>query len=175
MGGDYVISSDGTQSLYAAVNLFNDGNDVKTTTSTSMYYMQTCLASPRSAAASLTLTLAGRDETTGSAKAKKGEQMAATIDVKDAAGQPMKNVMVKISRGSSYNRANSATSSSSVTDDITLRNVMPSGPATYLLDTSAKYLYAQTDAQGQVTFTLAQDSTAGLKPLSAPPRWTAAT
>ncbi|MDV3315154.1 adhesion domain-containing protein, partial [Salmonella enterica] len=55
------------------------------------------------------------------------------------------------------------TSSSSVTDDITLRNVMPSGLATYLLDTSAKYLYAQTDAQGQVTFTLAQDSTAGLK------------
>nr|WP_302183541.1 DUF823 domain-containing adhesin [Salmonella enterica] len=159
--GDYVISSDGTKSLYAAVNLFNDGNDVKTTTSTSMYYMQTCLASPRSAAASL--TLAGQDETTGSAKAKKGEQMAATIDVKDAAGQPMKNVMVKISRGSSYNRANSATSSSSVTDDITLRNVMPSGLATYLLDTSAKYLYAQTDAQGQVTFTLAQDSTAGLK------------
>ncbi|EHW8240812.1 hypothetical protein K2S59_002901 [Salmonella enterica] len=110
-----------------------------------------------------TLTLAGQDETTGSAKAKKGEQMAATIDVKDAAGQPMKNVMVKISRGSSYNRANSATSSSSITDDITLRNVMPSGLATYLLDTSAKYLYAQTDAQGQVTFTLAQDSTAGLK------------
>lgn len=161
--GDYVISSDGTKSLYAAVNLFNDGNDVKTTTSTSMYYMQTCLASPRSAATSLTLTLAGQDETTGSAKAKKGEQMAATIDVKDAAGQPMKNVMVKISRGSSYNRANSATSSSSITDDITLRNVMPSGLATYLLDTSAKYLYAQTDAQGQVTFTLAQDSTAGLK------------
>ncbi|EAT0342278.1 hypothetical protein A8H18_003992 [Salmonella enterica subsp. enterica serovar Oslo] len=161
--GDYVISSDGTKSLYAAVNLFNDGNDVKTTTSTSMYYMQTCLASPRSAAASLTLTLAGQDETTGSAKAKKGEQMAATIDVKDAAGQPMKNVMVKISRGVSYSRANNATSSSSVTDDITLRNVMPSGLATYLLDTSAKYLYAQTDAQGQVTFTLAQDSTAGLK------------
>ncbi|WP_139762536.1 adhesion domain-containing protein, partial [Salmonella enterica] len=30
--GDYVMSSDGAQSLYAAVNLFNDGNDVKTTT-----------------------------------------------------------------------------------------------------------------------------------------------
>lgn len=162
--GDYVISSDGAQSLYAAVNLFNDGNDVKTTTSTSTYYMQTCLASPRRVAASLTLTLAGQDETTGIAKAKKGEQMAATIDVKDAAGQPMKNVMVKISRGVSYSRANSATSASGATDDITLRNVMPSGlAATYLLDTSAKYLYAQTDAQGQVTFTLAQDSTSGLK------------
>ncbi|EDH7634400.1 hypothetical protein CB562_13930 [Salmonella enterica subsp. enterica serovar Togba] len=161
--GDYVISSDGAQSLYAAVNLFNDGNDIKTTTSTSTYYMQTCLASPRRVAASLTLTLAGQDETTGIAKAKKGEQMAATIDVKDAAGQPMKNVMVKISRGVSYSRANSATSASGATDDITLRNVMPSGLATYLLDTSAKYLYAQTDAQGQVTFTLAQDSTSGLK------------
>lgn len=45
--GDYVISSDGAQSLYAAVNLFNDGNDIKTTTSTTAYYMQTCLASPR--------------------------------------------------------------------------------------------------------------------------------
>ncbi|MGU6647078.1 DUF823/DUF824 repeat adhesin RatB [Salmonella enterica subsp. enterica serovar Saphra] len=161
--GDYVISSDGAQSLYAAVNLFNDGNDIKTTTSTSMYYMQTCLASARSPAASLTLTLAGQDETTGIAKAKKGEQMTAAIDVKDAAGQPMKNVMVKISRGVSYSRANSATSASGATDDITLRNVMPSGLATYLLDTSAKYLYAQTDAQGQVTFTLAQDSTSGLK------------
>ncbi|EHP4799443.1 hypothetical protein KM018_001502 [Salmonella enterica subsp. enterica serovar Sangera] len=161
--GDYVISSDGAQSLYAAANLFNDGNDVKTTTSTSTYYMQTCLASPRRVAASLTLTLAGQDETTGIAKAKKGEQMAATIDVKDAAGQPMKNVMVKISRGVSYSRVNSATSASGATDDITLRNVMPSGLATYLLDTSAKYLYAQTDAQGQVTFTLAQDSTSGLK------------
>ncbi|HDN5855138.1 TPA: hypothetical protein P1457_004372, partial [Salmonella enterica subsp. enterica serovar Bahrenfeld] len=161
--GDYVISSDGAQSLYAAVNLFNDGNDIKTTTSTTAYYMQTCLASPRRAAASLTLTLAGQDEATGIAKAKKGEQIAATVTVKDAAGQPMKNVMVKISRGTSYNRANSAASASGATDDITLRNVMPSGLATSLLDTSAKYLYVETDELGQVTFTLAQDSTTGLK------------
>ncbi|EEF5708592.1 hypothetical protein QB781_002138 [Salmonella enterica] len=159
--GDYVISSDGAQSLYAAVNLFNDGNDIKTTTSTTAYYMQTCLASPRRAAASL--TLAGQDEATGIAKAKKGEQIAATVTVKDAAGQPMKNVMVKISRGTSYNRANSAASASGATDDITLRNVMPSGLATSLLDTSAKYLYVETDELGQVTFTLAQDSTTGLK------------
>ncbi|EBP9943698.1 hypothetical protein V9986_002321 [Salmonella enterica] len=161
--GDYVISSDGAQSLYAAVNLFNNGNDVKTTTSTTAYYMQTCLVSARRAAASLTLTLAGQDEATGIAKAKKGEQIAATVTVKDAAGQPMKNVMVKISRGTSYNRANSAASASGATDDITLRNVMPSGLATSLLDTSAKYLYVETDELGQVTFTLAQDSTTGLK------------
>ncbi|EIX3891715.1 hypothetical protein MJ964_003636 [Salmonella enterica] len=159
--GDYVISSDGAQSLYAAVNLFNDGNDVKTTTSTTAYYMLTCLVSARRAAASL--TLAGQDEATGIAKAKKGEQIAATVTVKDAAGQPMKNVMVKISRGTSYNRANSAASASGATDDITLRNVMPSGLATSLLDTSAKYLYVETDELGQVTFTLAQDSTTGLK------------
>lgn len=75
----------------------------------------------------------------------------------------MKNVMVKISRGTSYNRANSAASASGATDDITLRNVMPSGLATSLLDTSAKYLYVETDELGQVTFTLAQDSTTGLK------------
>ncbi|MGS9154738.1 Immunoglobulin-like domain BIg-containing protein, partial [Salmonella enterica subsp. enterica serovar Infantis] len=80
-------------------------------------------------------------------------------DVTDAAGQPMKNVMVKLSRGSSYNRANSAPSSSSITDAITLRNVMPSGLATARLDTSANSLAAQPDAPGQVTFTLAQDST----------------
>lgn len=72
--GDYVMSSDGAQSLYAAVNLFNDGNDVKTTTSTTTYYMQTCLTSPRSAAASLTLTLAGQDAATGIAKAKKANR-----------------------------------------------------------------------------------------------------
>lgn len=75
----------------------------------------------------------------------------------------MKNVMVKISRGTSYNRANSAASASGVADDITLRDVMPSGLATSLLDTSAKYLYVETDELGQVTFTLAQDSTTGLK------------
>lgn len=75
----------------------------------------------------------------------------------------MKNVMVKISRGTSYNRANNAASASGATDDITLRNVMTSGLATSLLDTSAKYLYVETDELGQVTFTLAQDSTTGLK------------
>ncbi|ELT1716432.1 hypothetical protein R7383_003177 [Salmonella enterica subsp. enterica serovar Schwarzengrund] len=162
-GAGFVPSLADLQSLYAAVNLFNDGNDVKTTTSTTAYYMQTCLVSARRAAASLTLTLAGQDEATGIAKAKKGEQIAATVTVKDAAGQPMKNVMVKISRGTSYNRANSAASASGATDDITLRNVMPSGLATSLLDTSAKYLYVETDELGQVTFTLAQDSTTGLK------------
>ncbi|UQQ18005.1 hypothetical protein MYA98_07750 [Salmonella sp. WGH-01] len=74
MGGDYVMSSDGAQSLYAAVNLFNDGNDVKTTTSTTTYYMQTCLTSPRSAAASLTLTLAGRMQPPGSQKRKRASR-----------------------------------------------------------------------------------------------------
>ncbi|ENA9697351.1 hypothetical protein ABG299_002891 [Salmonella enterica subsp. enterica] len=161
--GDYVLSPDGAQTQYAAVNLFDDGNDVKQTTSTSAYYMQSCLASPRNTAASLTLTLAGQDETTGIAKAKKGEQITATVEVKDSAGQPIKNVMVKIGRGVSYSRSNSATAVSSPTDDITLRNVMPSGLATYLMDTTAKYLYVETDEQGKVTFTLAQDSTSGLK------------
>ncbi|EDS6428080.1 hypothetical protein XS46_003670, partial [Salmonella enterica subsp. enterica] len=158
--GDSLLKN---QTLYWQYIDLSTGNSGTLSETPGNYYYQLCLTEPRSAAASLTLTLAGQDETTGIAKAKKGEQMAATIDVKDAAGQPMKNVMVKISRGSSYNRANSATSASGVTDDITLRNVMPSGLATYLLDTSAKYLYAQTDAQGQVTFTLAQDSTSGLK------------
>lgn len=160
--GDYVMSSDGAQSLYAAVNLFNDGNDVKTTTSTTAYYMQTCLTSPRSAAASLTLALAGQDDATGIAKAKKGEQIAATVTVKDAAGQPMKNVMVKLSRGNAFTRAGGGYTTSGA-DDITLHNVMPSGPATFLMDTTAKYLYVQTDEQGQVTFTLSQDNTVGLE------------
>ncbi len=72
--------------------------------------------------------------------------MAATIDVKDAAGQLMKNVMVK-SAADLRTIAPTAPHRPQASQTITLRNVMPSGLATYLLDTSAKYLYAQTDAQ----------------------------
>lgn len=158
--GDSLLKN---QTIYWQFTDLSTGKDGTISETPGNFYYQLCLTEPRSAAASLTLTLAGQDETTGIVKAKKGEQIAATVTVKDAVGQPMKNVMVKISRGVSYSRANSATSASGATDDITLRNVMPSGLATYLLDTSAKYLYAQTDAQGQVTFTLAQDSTSGLK------------
>lgn len=158
--GDSLLKN---QTLYWQYTDLSTGNGGTSAETPGNYYYQLCLTEPRSAAASLTLTLAGQDEATGIAKAKKGEQIAATVTVKDTAGQPMKNVMVKINRGTSYNRANSAASASGTADDITLRDVMPSGLATYLLDTSAKYLYAQTDAQGQVTFTLAQDSTSGLK------------
>ncbi len=158
--GDSLVKN---QSIYWQFTDLNTGNGGTTLETPGNFYYQLCLTEPRSAAASLTLTLAGQDETTGIVKAKKGEQIAATVTVKDAVGQPMKNVMVKISRGVSYSRANSVTSSSGVADDITLRDVMPSGLATYLLDTSAKYLYVETDELGQVTFTLAQDSTTGLK------------
>lgn len=158
--GDSLLKN---QTIYWQFTDLSTGKDGTISETPGNFYYQLCLTEPRSAAASLTLTLAGQDETTGIVKAKKGEQIAATVTVKDAVGQPMKNVMVKISRGVSYSRANSVTSSSGVADDITLRDVMPSGLATYLLDTSAKYLYVETDELGQVTFTLAQDSTTGLK------------
>ncbi len=102
--------------------------------------MQTCLVSARRAAASLTLTLAGRDEATGIAKAKKGEQIAATVTVKDAAGQPMKNVMVKISR-ERRTIAPTAPHRLQVPQTILRYVMMPSGLPTSLLDTSAKYPY----------------------------------
>ncbi|CAD7561678.1 RatA homolog [Citrobacter europaeus] len=160
--GDYALpSAEGDPVEYAVVNLLSNG-DVTSISNASIYHMQTCLVSPRGTAGNLTLTLAGQDETTGIVKVKKGEQIAATVTVKNTAGQPMANALVKLSRSESTTRSGSIHSAGSE-DDITLRNVMPSGPATFLMDTSAKFLYIQTDEQGEGTFTLSQDMSAGLK------------
>ncbi|EKF5619774.1 hypothetical protein OZQ94_002530 [Salmonella enterica subsp. enterica] len=157
--GDSLLKN---QTIYWQFTDLSTGNSDTMSGTPGSFYYQLCLASPRSTAASLVLTLAGQDESTGIAKVKKGEQIAATVSVKDAAGQPMKNVMVKISRGNALTR-DGRTFTTSGADDITLYNVMPSGLATYLMDTTTKYLYAQTDAQGQVTFAISQDNSAGLK------------
>ncbi|ECD2835543.1 hypothetical protein EXA61_14665 [Salmonella enterica subsp. enterica serovar Virchow] len=167
--GDYVISSDGTKSLYAAVNLFNDGNDVKTTTSTSMYYMQTCLASPRSAAASLTLTLAGQDETTGSAKAKKGESLPLTVTVRDGSGTPQPNTAIRLGRTLSIDRAGVVDGSSG--GGMVLTSVAPStGSMTFNCTVSSctSYWYGITDEDGKAQLEVTQDDSRGLRtPLQA--------
>ncbi|EAB9384134.1 hypothetical protein FXT00_18380 [Salmonella enterica subsp. enterica] len=167
--GDYVISSDGTKSLYAAVNLFNDGNDVKTTTSTSMYYMQTCLASPRSAAASLTLTLAGQDETTGSAKAKKGESLPLTVTVRDGSGTPQPNTTIRLGRTLSIDRAGVVDGSSG--GGMVLTSVAPStGSMTFNCTVSSctSYWYGITDEDGKAQLEVTQDDSRGLRtPLQA--------
>lgn len=158
--GDSVLSEDASQLQYAAVNLWSGGG-INSTASTSVYSMQTCLASPRQLAARLTLTLANEDESTGIAKAKKGEQIAATVKVTDRAGLPVGNALVKITRSDAKTRANVVYTTSNA-DDITLSDIS-SGQADYLLDTTEKYLYVQTNAQGIATFNIAQNDTAGLK------------
>ncbi|MEZ2585228.1 adhesion domain-containing protein [Kluyvera intermedia] len=158
--GDSVPSEDASQLEYAAVNLLS-GGDIKSTTSKSTYYMQTCLASPRQLASKLTLTLANADETTGIAKVKKGEKIAATVMVTDTTGLPVSNALVKITRSDAKTRAN-VTYTTNNADDITLSDIS-SGEASTLLDTKQKYLYVQTDAQGLMTFNISQDSTTGLQ------------
>lgn len=158
--GDSVLSEDASQLEYAAVNLLS-GGDIKSTTSKSTYYMQTCLASPRQLASKLTLTLANADETTGIAKVKKGEKIAATVMVTDTTGLPVSNALVKITRSDAKTRAN-VTYTTNNADDITLSDIS-SGQASTLLDTKQKYLYVQTDAQGLMTFNISQDSTTGLQ------------
>ena len=158
--GDSVLSEDASQLQYAAVNLLSAA-DIKSTTSTSTYYMQTCLASPRQLASKLTLTLANEDETTGIAKAKKGEKIAATVMVTDTTGLPVSNALVKITRSDAKTRANVIYTTNNA-DDITLSDIS-SGQVSTLLDTKEKYLYVQTDAQGLMTFNITQDSTTGLQ------------
>lgn len=159
--GNYVLSKDSTKYEYAVVNLLRGGG-ITTTTSAGNEYMQTCLATPRLSAASVTLTLAGQDDATGDAKAKKGEKLAATVTVKDSSGQPVSGALVKITRGDAKTRAG-VTYTSASADDITLSDILPSGPASYLMNSSSSYLYVQTDTLGQATFMLSQDKTVGLK------------
>ncbi|KFC96458.1 RatA family protein [Leminorella grimontii ATCC 33999 = DSM 5078] len=160
--GDYAApSSESAQLAYMTVNLLS-GGDISTTTSTSAYYMQSCLTSPKSLAGSLMLTFDNWDEAAAAAKVKKGEKISATVTVKDSSGQPMKDLLVKISRSNALKRDGGVYSTSGA-DDITLSDVMPAGTASFLMDTAAKYLYALTDEQGQITFKLSQDNTAGLK------------
>lgn len=163
--GDYILSDDGKSTLYAMVNLLSGGNIIATNNSYAVN-MQTCLATPRRTPTSLTMTLTGPEDANGIAKAKKGEQIAATVTLKDAAGQPVSNALLKITRSSSTTRAGDiyATSVSDVTDDITLNDIHSSDAlTTFSMDTSVKYVYLHTDAQGQVSFAIKQDQSAGLK------------
>ena len=159
--GNAVVSADGSHAEYATVNLLS-GGDITTTTSTSTYYMQTCLATPRSIAASVMLTLSGQDESSGIATAKAGEKIAATVTVKNAAGQAVSGALVKISRGDSVARSGTVYSGT-FKDDITLSDILPSGLATFLLSDSSSYMYVQTNAQGQATFNVSQNNTMGLQ------------
>lgn len=159
--GDKMLS--GSSFSWQYVNIKN--NYWKSATSSAELYVQLCLTKPRIAAGSLTLTLTGQDEATGIAKVKKGETIAATVQVKDTAGQPMKNVLVKLSRDPSMRRTGgSYTPSSSVadSDDITLSNFSPSAQPTFVMATTADSVNVYTDDQGMLTFTVSQDASAGL-------------
>ncbi|HAF4019499.1 TPA: exotoxin [Salmonella enterica subsp. enterica serovar Typhi] len=124
------------------------------------YYYQLCLTKPRQMNIALSTDAWNADKS--AAVAKKGETIPMTVKVTNAAGQPVSNATVKISRGDALTRAGSVYTTNNA-DDITLSNIQPSGTATYLLGTVDKYMYAQTDAQGQITFSVSQNNTMGLK------------
>ncbi|EBV2939840.1 hypothetical protein DOA88_00475 [Salmonella enterica subsp. enterica serovar Woodhull] len=128
------------------------------------YYYQLCLTEPRQMKIALSSEAWNADKS--AAVAKKGETIPMTITVTNTSGQPVSNATVKIMRGDALSRAGSVYTASNA-DDITLSNVQPSGTATYLMGTTGKYLYAQTDVQGRITFTVSQNNSVGLKtPLS---------
>ncbi|EBX1354541.1 hypothetical protein DQ806_15995 [Salmonella enterica subsp. enterica serovar Okatie] len=148
-----------TQSLYWQYTNLKTGR-VNTTSSTNSTFLQLCRTS--SPQRSIALSLTPWDEGRAAAVVKKGEQVAATVTVTDGAGKPVGDALVKLTRGNAFPR-NGSLYTANGADDITLSDVQPSGPASFLMDTTSSYLYVQTDAQGKATFTVAQDASAGLK------------
>ncbi|EBV2192483.1 hypothetical protein OEE31_002584 [Salmonella enterica] len=132
-----------------------------TTTSMSNSALQLCLTQPRQA--KIALSLLPWNENKAAAVVKKGEQIAATVTVTNGAGQAINNALVKISRDNSLRRDGTEYSNASSEDDITLSAIQPSSIATFAMNTPDNFLLLQTNAQGQATFTVSQDATAGLK------------
>ncbi|ECJ2541146.1 hypothetical protein FNI64_12155 [Salmonella enterica subsp. salamae] len=159
--GDRVLKG---QSLYWQYTNLKNGS-TNTSTSTSSSYLQLCRS--RSSEMHVTLALTPWDAQRAAAVVKKGEQVTATVTVTDSAGNPVSNAPVKLTRGNALTRAGSVYMTNRA-DDITLNDIQPSDTATFLMDTTSKYLYVQTNELGQVTFTLSQNNSAGLKtPISA--------
>lgn len=101
------------------------------------YYYQLCLTKPRQMNIALSTDAWNADKS--AAVAKKGETIPMTVKVTNAAGQPVSNATVKITRGDALTRAGSVYTTNNA-DDITLSNIQPSGTATYLLGTVDKYM-----------------------------------
>lgn len=154
--GDRILTG---QSLYWQYTNLKTGN-ANTSTSNSSNYLQLCRS--RLPEMKVSLSLMPWDAQRAAAVVKKGEQIAATVTVTNGAGQPVNNALVKLTRGSALTRAGNTYTTNSA-DDITLNDIQPSDTATYLLDTTSKYLYVQTNELGQVTFTLSQNKGVGLK------------
>lgn len=138
----------------------NTGVDGSMSGTPGNYYYQLCLTKPRQMNIALSTDAWNADKS--AAVAKKGETIPMTVKVTNAAGQPVSNATVKITRGDALTRAGSVYTTNNA-DDITLSNIQPSGTDPYLLGTVDKYMYAQTDAQGQMTFSVSQNNTMGLK------------
>ncbi|WP_405126587.1 adhesion domain-containing protein [Salmonella enterica subsp. enterica serovar Enteritidis] len=154
-------------SLLKGSTLYWQYKDLKTGKNYSMsenpgnYYLQLCLTTSRSGL-NIALSSDAWNADKSAAVAKKGETIPMTVTVTNDAGQPVSNATVKITRGDALTRAGSVYTTNNA-DDITLSNIQPSGTATYLLGSVDKYMYAQTDAQGQITFSVSQNNTMGLK------------
>lgn len=154
--GDRILNG---QSFYWQYTSLKTGNVSKTTSNTSNY-LQLCRS--RTPDMSVKLSLTPWDEGRTAAVVKKGEQVSATVTVTDGAGKPVSNALLKLTRGDALTRAGSIYATNNA-DDITLNDIQPSDTGTFLMDTTSKYLYVQTNEQGQVTFTLSQNKGVGLK------------
>lgn len=148
------------QTIYWQYIDLNTGIDNSMSGTPGNYYYQLCLTKPRQMNIALSTDAWNADKS--AAVAKKGETIPMTVKVTNAAGQPVSNATVKITRGDALTRAGSVYITNNA-DDITLSNIQPSGTATYLLGSVDSYMYAQTDAQGQITFSVSQNNTMGLK------------
>ncbi len=125
------------------------------------FYFQLCLTAPRQSGR-IALTLASWDESQSAAVAKKGERVAATVTVTSNTGRPASNAIIKIMRGDAKTRQGGAYTANGG-DDITLYNIQPGNISSTGLPLTDKYYYVTTNAQGQATFDVAQDKSAGLK------------
>lgn len=138
-----------------------DTGKVSSTTKISNLALQLCETEPRQM--NIAFSLQPWDENKGVAVVKKGESIAAVVNVTDNAGRPVKNTAVRLGRNSGLRRDGTAYTSSDSGDDITLNNIQPASMATYLMTASGSYLFLNTNEQGQITFTVSQDEAVGLK------------
>ena len=138
------------------------------TSSPSLIYSQVCLVNAEQISAiTLAPSVPGNwDSVLLAAKVKKGEPIPVTVTVTRSDGSPAAWESVGIKRDASKPRTGSDISGTSPADDMVIDGFAPaqtysSGSMNGQANNS--YAFMQTDAQGQVMFTLHQDNTTGLK------------
>ena len=152
---------------YQYINLKAGGTE-KALYTASVTYSQVCLAAAEPVGnITLTTTPEHWDSALSAGKVKKGEALPLTVKVTRGDGSPAAYETVGILRDVSNVRNNIGKITRVATDDdMTADTFNPAQSASSVSmngQNNGNYLFIQTDAQGQATFNLRQDTSAGLR------------